>query len=95
MIKNPPHFYRILHPWVYLVMFRIWESGQVGVIHMCMCTSNGISTGKENGGMWESGRLGVVPKFYELSTKLSTSFSTRFADIRPQIHRLYYYNYSY
>lgn len=49
-----------------------------------------IRVGKIFGWLGKSGVLSVVHNLSELSTKLSTGFSTGGADIYPQIHRPYY-----
>lgn len=53
----------------------------------------GKSAGKEKIKLGKSGVVGVVHYIGELSTKLSTKFSTRPAENCPTIHRLYYYYY--
>jgi len=55
-----------------------------------MGTKEGIRVGKNLVCLWKSGVLGVVHNSSELSTKLSTGFSTGGADIYPRIHRPYY-----
>jgi hypothetical protein len=49
------------------------------------------SAGEVFGKVGKSGKKRVVPNKGELSTKLSTAFSPRVAEIYPTIHRLYYY----
>lgn len=51
----------------------------------------GITTEEVSRRIIKWGKSIVVPNYNELSTKLSPPFSTRFAEIYPTIHRLYYY----
>lgn len=55
-----------------------------------MGTREWIRVGKNLARLGKSGVLGVVHNSSELSTKLSTGFSTGGADIYPRIHRPYY-----
>ena len=51
----------------------------------------GITAGELFVRLGISGKIRVVPIVGELSTKLSTSFSTCPAETYPTIHRFYYY----